>query len=104
MTSQLVNYGSKFQLLTYEQQVVVRAALAGFIAEKPVWVSQQNDISCIDCCIESAGVDWGVWDEDPGLVEAIQRYSQLPESEIERIIETLSTHIRLKAYSSRSVS
>ena len=49
-------WGSQLERMTYEQKIVFRAALAGFIAEKPVW-QKNNDLTCIDCCIESAGVD-----------------------------------------------
>ena len=54
-------FGSQFQGMSYEQKIVMRAALAGFIAEKPVWIEEGNSISCIDGCIESAGVDWQIW-------------------------------------------
>ena len=94
-------FGSQFQGMSYEQKIVMRAALAGFIAEKPVWIDQGSDISCIDGCIESAGVDWGVWDEDPELVEYMQACSQLDESDIEGLIEALTSQIRGKVYASR---
>ena len=94
-------FGSQFQKLSYEQKIVFRAALAGFIAEKPVWIEEGSSISCIDGCIESAGVDWSVWDEDPELVKYIQACSQLDESDIEGLIEALTTQIRGKVYASR---
>ena len=55
------SYGSQLQEMSYEQKIVMRAALAGFIAEKPVWIEEGSSISCIDGCIESAGVDWRIW-------------------------------------------
>jgi hypothetical protein len=94
-------FGSQLQGMSYEQKIVFRAALAGFIAEKPVWVEEGSSISCIDGCIESAGVDWGVWDKDPELVEYIQACSRLDESDIEGLIEALTTQIRGKVYASR---
>jgi hypothetical protein len=93
-------FGSHLQHLTYEQKIVFRAALAGFIALKPVW-QEDTYISCIDGCIESAGVDWGVWDKDPELVEYIQACSQLDESDIEGLIYALTAQIRGKVYASR---
>jgi len=93
-------FNSRLEKMSYEQKIVFRAALAGFIAEKPVW-QEDNYISCIDGCIESAGVDWGVWDEDPELVAHIQACSQLEESDIEGLIEALTVQIRGKVYASR---
>lgn len=94
-------FGSQLQGMSYEQKIVMRAALAGFIAEKPVWVEEGSSISCIDGCIESAGVDWSVWDEDPELVAHIQACSRLDESDIEGLIEALTAQIRGKVYTSR---
>jgi hypothetical protein len=94
-------FGSHFQGMSYEQKIVMRAALAGFIAEKPVW-QEDSYISCIDGCIESAGVDWRIWDEDPELVKHIQACSQLDESDIEGLIEALTAQIRGKLYASRT--
>jgi hypothetical protein len=96
-------YGSQLQKMTYEQKIVIRAALAGFIAEKPVWQDNGAGISCIDCCIEGAGVDWDVWDKDQPLVEAIRECSQLDESDIEGLIEAITSQIRSQVYASRSV-
>ena len=97
------HFGSALERMSYEQKIVMRAALSGFISEKPVWVDQENDISCIDCCIESAGVDWGIWEQDEELVGYIQACSQLNEDDIEGLIEALSAQIRGKVYASRSV-
>jgi hypothetical protein len=94
-------FGSQFEGMSYEQKIVMRAALAGFIAEKPVWIEEGSSITCIDGCIESAGVDWNVWDKDPELVEYIQACSQLEESDIEGLIEALTAQIRGKVYASR---
>jgi hypothetical protein len=96
-------YGRSLQCMTYEQKIVMRAALSGFIAQRPVWKEEGSSISCIDCCIESAGADWGIWDEDEDLCRWISDYSQLPESEIEDLIAALTVQIRGKVYSSRSV-
>jgi hypothetical protein len=97
------HFGSALERLSYEQKIVMRAALAGFIAEKPVWQEEGNSISCIDCCIESSGADWNVWDEDKELCEWITDCSRLSESDIEGLIEALSAQIRGQIYSSRSV-
>jgi hypothetical protein len=93
-------YGAQLQELTYEQKIVMRAALADYIANKPIDQSG-NSISLIDCCIESAGVDWGIWDEDEPLVELIQACSLLSEDDIEGLIEALTAQIRGKVYASR---
>jgi hypothetical protein len=94
-------FDSRLEKMSYEQKIVMRAALAGFIAEKPVWIEEGSSISCIDGCIEGAGVDWSVWDEDPELVAHIQACSQLDESDIEGLIEALTAQIRGKVYASR---
>jgi len=95
------HFDSRLENMSYEQKIVMRAALAGFIALKPVWIEEGSSISCIDGCIESAGVDWGIWDEDPELVAHIQACSQLNESDIEGLIEALTAQIRGKVYASR---
>ena len=95
-------WGSQLENMTYEQKIVTRAALAGYIAQKPVWDSSSNSITCIDGCIESAGADWNIWDEDELLVEVIQHCSQLDESDIEGLIEALTAQIQGKVYASRT--
>lgn len=96
-------WGSQLQGMTYEQKIVFRAALTGYIAEKPVWKSEGSSISCIDCCIEGAGVDWDIWNADELLVMVIQECSQLDESDIEGLIEALTSQIKGRVYASRSV-
>jgi hypothetical protein len=97
-------WGSQLERMTYEQKIVMRAALTGYIAQKPVHIEEGSSICCIDACIESAGVDWGIWDEDEPLVEAIQNCSWfLLESDIEGLIEALTSQIRNQVYTSRSV-
>jgi hypothetical protein len=94
-------WGARLERMTYEQKIVFRAALADYIANKPV--HQPSCVSLIDGCIESAGVDWNVWDEDEPLVETIQHCSLLAEDDIEGLIESLTAQIRGKVYASRSV-
>ncbi|MEP0885011.1 hypothetical protein NDI49_26015 [Trichocoleus sp. ST-U3] len=94
-------FGSRLQQMTYEQKIVFRAALADYIANKPVWQEEGNSISCIDCSIETAGVNWGIWDEDPELVQYIQACSELSEGNIEGLIEALTAQIQGRAYASR---
>ena len=96
-------WGAHLEWMTYEQKIVMRAALAGYIAEKPVWQTEGSSISCIDCCIEGAGVDWDIWDLDTLLVEVIQHCSRLDEGDIEGLIEALTAQIRGKIYASRNV-
>jgi hypothetical protein len=95
-------WGSQLENMTYEQKIVMRAALTGYIANKPVWDSSNNGINCIDACIESAGVDWNIWDADELLVEVIQHCSYtLSENDLEGLIEALTSQIRGKIYASR---
>lgn len=94
-------YGSQLQRLTYEQKVVMRGALAGYVAVKPVWKTEGSSISCIDSAIEGVGADWDVWDEDPELVEHIQACSLLSEGNIEGLIEALTAQIQGRVYASR---
>jgi hypothetical protein len=96
-------WGSQLQGMTYEQKIVFRAALASYIAQKPVHISEGSSISCIDGCIEGAGVDWDIWDADELLVMVIQECSQLDESDIEGLIEALTSQIKGRVYASRSV-
>jgi hypothetical protein len=95
-------FGARLQQMTYEQKIVMRAALTGFIAQLPVWEQEGNDITCIDACIESAGVDWGIWDEDQELCEYIQACSQLSEGNIEGLIQALCEQIQGRVYASRT--
>lgn len=94
-------WGSQLECMAYEQKIVMRAALADYIANKPVWKVGNSSITLIDCCIESAGVDWNVWDADPELVEAIQECSTLDGSDIEGLIAALTEQIITKIYASR---
>lgn len=96
-------WGQELQGMTYEQKIVFRAALASYIAQKPVHISEGSSISCIDGCIEGAGVDWDIWDADELLVMVIQECSQLDESDIEGLIEALTSQIKGRVYASRSV-
>jgi hypothetical protein len=95
-------FGSQLQQMNYEQKIVFRAALADFIANKPVWEEQGSSITCIDASIETAGANWNIWDEDPELVEYIQACSKLPEGSIENLIEALTAQIGGKVYASRT--
>ena len=95
-------FGSQLERMSYEQKIVFRAALALFIAEEPVWKEEGSGITCIDSCIESAGVDWGVWNADQELCEWIQACSQLSSSDIEGLIEATTSQIRSKVYASRT--
>jgi hypothetical protein len=94
-------FGGQLQFMSYEQKIVMRAALAGFIAQVPVWQEEGSSISCIDSCIESVGADWNIWDDDTELCDYIQACSQLEESDIEGLIEALTAQIRGKVYASR---
>lgn len=96
-------FGYRLERMSYEQKIVMRAALTGFISEKPVWVAEANSITCIDCCIETAGVSWDIWERDDELVTYIQACSELDEVDIEGLIEALTAHIKNKIYLSRSV-
>ncbi len=94
-------FGSQLEQMTYEQKIVFRAALAGFIAQLPVWKEEGSGITCIDSCIESVGADWNVWDEDEELCEYIQACSQISERNIENMIEALTAQIGGRVYASR---
>ena len=96
-------WGCQLESMTYEQKIVFRAALADYVANKPVWKNEGSSVTLIDCCIEAAGVDWNVWEDDEPLVEVVQQCSLLSESDIEGLIEALISQIRGKVYSSRSV-
>jgi hypothetical protein len=95
-------WGAYLENMAYEQKIVMRAALADYIANKPVWNESGNSISLIDACIEGAGVDWDIWEKDELLVEVIQECSQLSESDIEGLIAALTEQIRGQVYASRT--
>ncbi len=97
------HFGAQLQQMTYEQKIVFRAALAVFIANKPVHQPSPHkcEVTLMQCCIETAGVDWGIWDNDPELVEYIQVCEDLSEYDIEGLIEALTSQIRSKTYASR---
>lgn len=97
------HYGSQLQKMTYEQKIVFRAALSTFIANKPVHQPSPHacDVTLMQGCIEGAGVDWGIWDNDPELVEYIQACEDLSEYDMEGLIEALTSQIRNKTYASR---
>ncbi len=96
-------WGSYLENMTYEQKIVMRGALADFIANKPVWVPSPHpeEVTLVDSAIETAGVNWEIWDKDPLLVEVIQKCSELHEGDIEGLIEALTSQIRLEVYASR---
>lgn len=93
--------GGQLQGMSYEQKIVMRTALSTFISQKPVWQADGNDITLIDLCIEGAGVDWDVWNEDGELVNTIQACPSLEESDIEGLIQALTEQIKDRVYSSR---
>jgi hypothetical protein len=98
-------YGSQLELMTYEQKIVFRAALADYIANKPVHIPSPHpdEVTLMQGCIESAGADWSVWDEDPELCQYIEACESLHESDIEGLIEALTSQIRSRVYASRNV-
>lgn len=87
-------YGPQLQHLTQTQKRIFRAALASYVALKPIWKANENSISCIDCCIEGAGVDYDIWDEDPELVEYMQACDKLTDRDIEGLIEALTAQLK----------
>jgi hypothetical protein len=99
-----MRYGGQLESMTYEQKIVFRAALADYISNKPVHIPSPHpdEVTLMQGCIESAGVDWGVWDEDPELCQYIEGCEALSESDIEGLIEALTAQIRGKVYASRT--
>ncbi len=97
-------YGAQLQHMTYEQKIVFRAALADYISNKPVHIPSphRDEVTLMQGCIESAGVNWDVWDKDPELCEYIEACESLSESDIEGLIEALTAQIRGKIYASRT--
>jgi len=94
-------YGAQLEQMTYEQKIVFRAALTGYVAQKPVWKEEGSSITCIECCTESAGADWNIWDEDEELCQHIEACCKLHESDIEGLIEVVTSQIRSRVYISR---
>ncbi len=96
-------FGDKLQQMTCEQKVVMRAALANFVANKPVDQPSPHpeEVTLMQGCIEGAGVEWGVWDSDPELCQYIEACEPLHESNLEGLIEALTAQIRGGVYASR---
>ncbi len=96
-------FGSQLQQMTWEQKVVMRAALANFVANKPVDQPSPHpeEVTLMQSCIEGAGVEWGIWDNDPELCQYIEACESLDESNLEGLIEALSAQIRGRVYLSR---
>ncbi len=97
-------YGAQLQGMTYEQKIVFRAALADYIANKPVHIPSPHpeEVTLMQGCIESAGVNWDVWDKDPELCQYIEACESLAENDIEGLIEALTAQIRGRVYISRT--
>lgn len=88
-------YGSRFENLDRQWKLVFRAALASYLAVRPIWIDAENSITCMDCSIVSAGGDdLNIWDENPQLVSFIQDCDALPESDIEGLIEALTIQLK----------
>ncbi|MBD2018538.1 hypothetical protein H6F96_31865 [Microcoleus sp. FACHB-53] len=98
-------FGSQLQEMSYEQKIVFRAALADYIANKPVHIPSPHpdEVTLMQSCIESAGVNWNIWDDDEELCQYIESCETLHESDMEGLIESLTAQIRGKVYASRSV-
>jgi hypothetical protein len=99
-----LRYGGRLETMTYEQKIVMRAALADYISNKPVHIPSphRDEVTLMQGCIESAGVNWDVWDKDPELCEYIEACESLSSSDIEGLIEALTAQIRGKVYLSRT--
>jgi hypothetical protein len=96
-------FGDKLQQMTWEQKVVMRAALANFIANKPVHQPSPHpeEVTLMQGCIEGAGADWNIWDNDPELCEFIEACELLHESDLEGLITAISAQIAGSIYLSR---
>jgi hypothetical protein len=95
-------FGSQLELMTYEQKIVMRAALADYIASSPMLPLSGNSGDLIDACIKSVGTNWNISNQDRELCEWITDCSKLTESDIEGLIDALTSQIRGKVYASRS--
>lgn len=88
-------YGASLEDLSKNRKRIFRAALAQYIANLPVWIEGAiGNVTLMESCIESAGVDWNIWDEDPTLCIYIQKCEELDESDIEGLIIALTDWIR----------
>lgn len=88
-----LKYGEFLESLSTNRKKIFRAALAHYIANEPVWSEAGNSISLMEVCIESAGVDWDIWDEDPTLCNYIQESQELDSLAMEWLIRALSHYI-----------
>lgn len=87
-------YGDNFEKLERKWKLIFRAALADYLANLPFWKeSAPGNITLMETCIEGAGVDAGIWDEEE-LAEAINDCEHLGESDIEMLIECLTNQLK----------
>jgi hypothetical protein len=98
-------WGTQLEHMTYEQKIVMRGALADYIVNKPVHQPSphRDEVTLMQTCIETAGVDWNVWDADPELCQCLEACESLHESDVEGLIEAITAQIRGRVYASRSV-
>jgi hypothetical protein len=89
-----LKYGVFLESMSQNRKRIFRAALADYLSNLRVWIDEGSSCSCMEAAIESAGVNWNIWDEDPGLCVSIQNCEQLEESDIEGLILALTYYIR----------
>lgn len=89
-------YGSRFEQMDCTSKLIFRASLTAYLVIRPIWDDASNSISCADCCIAGAGGDdYEIWDNNPLLVEYIQKACEnLELDDIEGLIEALSAQLR----------
>lgn len=88
-------YGSRLESISKLGKQMLRATLAAYVIMHPIWEEEGNSISCADSCIVGAGGDdWNIWEQDPEFVEYIRACCELPEDDIEGLIEALTAQLK----------
>jgi hypothetical protein len=94
-------YGGQFEEMPQHLKLIFRAALANYLACRPYWEQSGSDVTCMQACIESAGVDAGIWvvtehgrSDEEELVDFIEGCGELSDDRIEGLIEALTAQIR----------
>jgi hypothetical protein len=89
-------YGVRLEGIDRTNKLLFRATLATYLVIYPIWNPEGSSISCADCCIAGAGGDdFNIWDNQPELVQHMEACcEQLSESDIEGLIEALTSQLR----------
>jgi hypothetical protein len=99
-TDELIEaYGPRFEQMTKQWKLLFRASLATYLAIRPIWIEEGSSVTCIEACIAGAGGDdLNIWDEEPQLIDFINKVCELSDIQIEGLIEAMTAQLREGVY------